>query len=69
MSDCSEQELEIAGRKIGSEHLPFVIAEVGINHEGEFDKAVQMVDAARAADADFVEFEFFTKRKASSVDE
>jgi len=50
-------EFEIAGRKIGEDYPPFVIAEVGINHEGEFDKAVQMVDAAVAAGADCVKFQ------------
>ncbi len=51
------QEIEIAGRKIGPDHPPFVIAEVGINHEGEYDKAVQMVDAACDAGADCVKFQ------------
>ena len=27
-------EFSIAGRKIGPDHPPLVIAEVGINHEG-----------------------------------
>ena len=50
-------EIEIAGRKIGDGHPPFIIAEVGINHEGSFDKAVQMVDAAVEAGADCVKFQ------------
>jgi len=48
---------EIAGRKIGEDHPPFVMAEVGINHEGDFDKAIQMVDAAAEAGADCVKFQ------------
>src|SRR5688572_5284610 len=51
------QSFEIAGRKIGPEHDPFVIAEVGINHEGSFEKAIQLVDAAVAAKADCVKFQ------------
>jgi sialic acid synthase SpsE len=50
-------EIVIAGRKIGPAHPPFVIAEVGINHEGEFDKAIQLVDAAIAAGAEVVKFQ------------
>ncbi|WP_340117727.1 N-acetylneuraminate synthase family protein [Pelagibius sp. 7325] len=50
-------QFEIAGRKIGPDHPPFVIAEVGINHEGEFAKAIQMVDAAVAAGAEVVKFQ------------
>lgn len=49
--------IEIAGRKIGPDQTPFVIAEVGINHEGRFEKAIQMVDAAAAAGADCVKFQ------------
>jgi len=49
--------INIAGRIIGKEQPPFVIAEVGINHEGEFEKAKQMVDAAVKAGADCVKFQ------------
>lgn len=50
-------EIEIEGRRIGEDHPPFVIAEVGINHEGSFDKAIQMADAAAAAGADCVKYQ------------
>ncbi len=50
-------EFAIAGRMIGPEHPPFVIAEVGINHEGDVNKALQMVAAAAAAGADCVKFQ------------
>jgi sialic acid synthase SpsE len=50
-------QIEIAGRKIGKNHPPFVIAEVGINHEGDLKKALQCVDAAYAAGADCVKFQ------------
>ena len=42
-------EFEISGIKIGDNHPPFVIAEIGINHEGSYEKAIQMVDDAYAA--------------------
>ena len=35
-------EFQIADRTIGSAHRPLVIAEVGINHDGDFDRAVRM---------------------------
>jgi N-acetylneuraminate synthase len=50
-------EFEIAGRKIGPDHPPLVIVEVGINHEGSFDKAIAMVDAAVGAGAEIVKFQ------------
>lgn len=50
-------EIEIAGRKIGPDHAPFVIAEIGINHEGDFDKAIALVDAVVGAGAEVVKFQ------------
>lgn len=49
--------MEIAGRKIGASHPPLVIAEIGINHEGDFDKAVTMVDDAIAAGCECIKFQ------------
>jgi len=38
--------IEIAGRKIGMDYDPLVIAEIGINHNGSIMIAKKMVDAA-----------------------
>jgi len=51
------KEFEIGGRRIGKDFPPFVIAEVGINHEGEYKKAIELVDAAVEAEADCVKFQ------------
>ena len=41
--------IDIAGRPIGPEYRPVVIAELGINHEGSLQTALEMVDAAARA--------------------
>lgn len=46
--------IEIAGRKIGFEYPPLVIAEIGINHEGSLSVAKEMVDAAKRAGAEMI---------------
>lgn len=51
------REFEIAGRKIGIEYPPFVIAEVGINHEGDINKAIQMVKDAYSSGCECVKFQ------------
>lgn len=49
--------IEIAGRLIGNDYSPLVIAEIGINHEGNFDKAAQMVEDAYKAGCECVKFQ------------
>jgi sialic acid synthase SpsE len=51
------RSITLAGRNIGHDHSPLVMAEVGINHDGEFDKAIALVDAAAAAGAELVKFQ------------
>jgi N-acetylneuraminate synthase len=46
--------LIIEDRKIGLDYSPFVIAEIGINHEGSLETAIQMVDSAQKAGAEAI---------------
>jgi sialic acid synthase SpsE len=48
---------KIGPRTIGEGVPPFVIADAGINHEGDFSKALQLVDAAKEAGADCIKFQ------------
>ena len=50
-------KLQLGPRSIGPDYLPLVIAEIGINHEGDFDKAIQMIDDACAAGCECVKFQ------------
>ena len=50
-------KIKIDWREIGQEYSPFVIAEIGINHEGDFNKAVRMVDDACLAGVECVKFQ------------
>ncbi len=49
--------LKIAGRRIGPDEPPLVIAEIGINHEGDEDKARRMIEDAADAGCPCVKFQ------------
>ena len=49
--------IKINDREIGPDFPPLVLAEVGINHEGDFDKAICLVDAASKVGAEVVKFQ------------
>jgi sialic acid synthase SpsE/sugar phosphate isomerase/epimerase len=52
-----KRSLKIADRLVGDDHPCFIIAEVGNNHNGDFDRAIALVDAAVAAGADCAKFQ------------
>lgn len=47
----------IGKRTVGDGQIPLVIAEVGINHEGDLSKAMQMVDDAAVAGCECIKFQ------------
>lgn len=51
------KEFEIRNRIISPGQPPFIIAEAGINHEGNYNKAVELIDAAADAGADCIKFQ------------
>ncbi|MEY2960562.1 MAG: hypothetical protein RLZ60_392 [Pseudomonadota bacterium] len=46
--------MEIAGRKIGPDHPPLVIAEIGINHGGDLNVAKEMVRLAALSGCEMI---------------
>ncbi|RDJ36187.1 MAG: polyhydroxyalkanoate biosynthesis repressor PhaR [Crenarchaeota archaeon] len=49
--------IKIGKRKIGQDNPPFIIAEIGINHEGSFTKAKKMIKDAHLSGAECVKFQ------------
>jgi N-acetylneuraminate synthase len=50
-------QFTLAGRPVGPAHAPLVIAEIGINHEGDYAKAECMVRDAAAVGCECVKFQ------------
>ena len=45
--------------KIFSKQKPIIVAEIGNNHEGNFNKALKLIDAAVISGADAVKFQTY----------
>ena len=57
------QEIQIGRRKVGDGHPCYVIAEIGSNHNHDFDLACKMIDVAAEAGVDAVKFQTFSADK------
>ena len=54
------KEITIAGRKIGANHSPYIIAEMSANHNGKIERAFETIDRAKAMGADAVKIQSYT---------
>ncbi|HXE61359.1 MAG TPA: N-acetylneuraminate synthase family protein [Gemmatimonadaceae bacterium] len=55
------EKLNIAGRLVGPGEPPYIVAEIGANHNGDMALCRAMIDSARACGADAVKFQSWSK--------
>lgn len=56
----SSKTIEIAGRRIGLDYPPYVIAEISGNHNGRLENALRLIEVAKEAGADAVKLQTYT---------
>lgn len=55
------EKLSIGGRAVGQGEPPYIIAEIGANHNGDMELCRRIIDAAVDAGADAVKFQSWSK--------
>ncbi|HEU5236133.1 MAG TPA: N-acetylneuraminate synthase [Pyrinomonadaceae bacterium] len=55
----TQRTIQLSERAIGAGHPCFIIAEAGVNHNGDLEMARQLIDVAVEAGADAVKFQTF----------
>lgn len=59
-------EIEIQGRRIGLQHPTYFIADIAANHDGDLQRAVELIRLAKLAGADAAKFQNFRAPKIVS---
>lgn len=63
------REIQFGKRKLGDGHPAYVIAEIGINHNGDLDIAKKIIDGAVHAGADAVKFQKRTPEVSTPLEQ
>lgn len=60
------ETVKVAGRPIGAGEAPYIVAEIGSNHNGDMNLCRRLVDAAKACGVDAVKFQSWTRNSLIS---
>ena len=63
------KDIQIEKRRVGHGHPVYIVAEAGLNHGGDLQLAIRMVETAAAAGADAIKFQTFDTDRRFGDDE
>lgn len=63
------REIKLGEKLVGDNHPTYIIAEIGINHNGDLDTAKKMIDGAVSAKVDAVKFQKRTPDVCTPLDQ
>jgi sialic acid synthase SpsE len=61
------QTITLGKRKISSSSRPYIIAEIGVNHECSMPEAIKMIEEAKEGGADAAKFQSYKAEKLASL--
>ena len=61
-----KKNLILGKRILEKDSMPYVIAEIGVNHEGSIEKAKELIDLAKEGGADAAKFQTYKAEKLAS---
>lgn len=59
-------EIRLGKKVINKSSLPYIIAEIGVNHEGSLDRAIRLIDLAKHGGADAAKFQTYKAETLAS---
>ncbi len=65
--EMKNMPVRIAGKKVGLDQDPFIIAEIGVNYDNDMDYARELIEAAKRAGADAVKFQTYKASKIVAI--
>ena len=58
--------INLGNRELNNKSKPYLIAEIGVNHEGSLEKAKELIELAKRGGADAVKFQSYKANKIAS---
>ena len=60
IKDFLDMSIKISEHLIGKDHEPFIMAEAGLNHNGDLERAFEMIKVAKNSGATAIKFQTFS---------